>query len=98
MSDSNCKWFHISFNPSEILANTDTTFINQFIRFSQSVNHPEELALYSLKINTNSGMVFFVSSPENIALKAKEITDRFNCKEVSKPNTHLLTLEFGKHK
>lgn len=92
------KWFHIKFNSNEVFAGSDAVFIRQFITFSHSVNHPEELGLFSLKFKMDDGTVYYVSSPDLIDYKIKAILTRFNFSEVSRPNLKLLTLEFGKTK
>lgn len=92
------KWFHIKFNQNEVFTHTDATFVRQFITFSHSVKHPENLGLYSLKFKLDNGTAYYVSSPSDIAYKVKAILARFNSSEVSRPNLRLLTLEFGNDK
>lgn len=92
------KWFHIKFTSSEMFLHTDATFVRQFITFSHSVGHQEELGLYSLKFKIDDGAVYYVSSPDVISYKVKALLARFNASEVSRPNLKLLILEFGKDK
>lgn len=98
MVENNLKWFHIQFTNNEMFTHTDATFVRQFITFSHSVNHPDELGLYSLKFKMDAGNAYYVSSPDQIAYKVKAILARFSSTEVSRPNLKLLTLEFGKDK
>jgi hypothetical protein len=91
-------WFHVKFSSNELFAGSDSAFIRQFITFSHSINHPEELNLFSLKFKIDDGTAYYVSSPDDIAYKVKAILARFNSSEVSRPNLKLLTLEFGKDK
>jgi hypothetical protein len=90
------KWFHIKFSSSEMFTHTDATFVRQFITFSHSVGHPEELGLYSLKFKLEDGTAYYVSSPEEISYKVKALLARFTATEVSRPNLNLLNLEFGR--
>ena len=77
---------------------TDAALVRQFIAFSHSVGHPEELGLYSLKFKLEDGNAYYISSPDVIAYKVKALLARFTATEVSRPNLNLLTLEFGKDK
>ena len=90
------KWFHIKFTSDDITAHSDASFIRQFITFSQSIDHPEELGLYSLKFRMDNGTAYYVSSPDQIAYQVKSILARFASSEVTRPNLNLLKLEFGK--
>lgn len=92
------KWFHIKFTPSEMFLHTDAALVRQFITFSHSVGHPEELGLYSLKFKLEDGNAYYVSSPDVISYKVKALLARFTATEVSRPNLKLLILEFGKDK
>ena len=90
------KWFYIKFTSNDMFVHSDATFVRQFITFSHSVSHPEELGLYSLKFKIENGNAYYVSSPDDISYKVKAILARFASEEVSRPNLNLLTLEFGK--
>lgn len=92
------KWFHVKFDSNEIFRHNDAAFVRQFITFSHSLNHPDELSLYSLNFKMESGTAYYVSSPDDISYKVKAILARFSSSEVSRPNLKLLTLEFGKDK
>ena len=92
------KWFHIKFTSSEMFLHTDATLVRQFITFSHSVGHPEELGLYSLKFKLDEGNAYYISSPDLISYKVKALLAHFTTSEVSRPNLNLLTLEFGKDK
>lgn len=90
------KWFHIQFNQNELIEQNDAVFVRQFITFSHSLKHPEELNLYSLKFKLDKGSAYYVSSPDKLDYKVKAILARFNFSEVARPNLKLLSLEFGK--
>ncbi|MFZ1520128.1 MAG: hypothetical protein WAU11_15220 [Ignavibacteriaceae bacterium] len=92
------KWFHIQFSEDELIKQSDAVFVRQFITFSNSVQHPEELNLYSIKFKLDTGTAYYVSSPDEIDYKVKAILIRFNFSEVSRPNLKLLELEFGKER
>lgn len=90
------KWYHILFDQNELFKQNDVVFVRQFITFSHSVKHPEELNLYSLRFKMDKGSAYYVSSPDVLDYKVKAILARFNFSEVSRPNLKLLALEFGK--
>lgn len=92
------KWFYVKFTSSELFTNSDATFVKEIITFAHSVKHPDEFGLYSLKFRLEEGVAYYISSPDNLHYKIKEILARYNSAEVSRPNLNLLTLEFGKSK
>jgi hypothetical protein len=53
------KWFYIKFTSNEMFVHSDATFVRQFITFSHSVSHPQELGLYSLKFRIDVMHIMF---------------------------------------
>ncbi len=91
------KWFYIKFSNEELVPKCDTKFISQFLKLLQSLNHPDNLGLYSLKIQMNEGLVYYASAPLGIAYKLKEFLTYYRSKKVSSPNLNVLKLELGKN-
>ncbi|MBK7630533.1 MAG: hypothetical protein IPJ23_07515 [Ignavibacteriales bacterium] len=90
------KWYHLNFSNSDLVANKDEKFVNQFVKLLHTSHHPNNLALYSLKFQTDAGLVYYTSAPDDLAYKLKELLAHYNSHEVSRPNLKVLTIQLGK--
>jgi hypothetical protein len=91
------KWFYIKFSNEELVSKSDTKFISQFLKLLQTLNHPDNLGLYSLKFKMDEGLVYYASAPLEVSHKLKELLTYYRSKEVSRPNLNVLKLELGKN-
>ena len=90
------KWYHINFSDSDLIAHIDEKFVSKFIKLLHTLHHPDDLGLYNLKFQTDEGLVYYSSSPDELTYKLKEILAHYNAHEVTRPNLKVLTLQLGK--
>lgn len=90
------KWYHINFSNSDLIAHKDEKFVSQFVKLLHTLHHQDGLGLFSLNFQTDEGLVYYTSAPDNLAYKLKELLAHYNSHEVSRPNLKVMKIQLGK--
>lgn len=78
------------------MAHKDKKFISQFVKLLHTLHHQDDLGLFSLKFQTDEGLVYYTSAPDELAYKLKEILAHYNTHEVTRPNLKVLKIQLGR--
>ena len=90
------KWYYISFDSDHIFAQTDQTFIREFIHFLHKHHNPSELGLYRLRFTLEDRSVFYLSTPDNLDYEIKKLLAPYPVEFSRSPNQKVLELLYGK--
>jgi len=90
------KWYRINFSFSDISADLDNKFISEYVKLLHTLHHPDDLALYSQKLQNKEGLIYYSSSPDELAYKLKELLAHYPSQQTSNPDINQITLQLGK--